>query len=476
MNRASLTSRKVAWTGIAVLTVMAALYLIIPLRNLPLHVSFIPNEGWNAHFSVMALGGGPLYPAADTFVFNNYPPLSFYIVGLTGLIFNDNILAGRIVSLAAMLVIAVNVAVTARHLGAGRLFSALAGVLFVGILAKTYVLYVGANEPQLLAHAIMTTGFAVMTASPRSIRHIAWASLLMVLAGFTKHNIFAMPLAVTTWYLQNDRRTLAHWLGFSVVFLAAGFAACWLLYGAAFFQQLMLPRAYSLYYVLTLLGWLQTIIIPLIIWIAFARQAPADPRIRMVSHLLVAGGLSFVINRLGGENVGVNALFDWVIGASIAAGVAISRIGEARLSRRYGPDMTQGLLVGALCLRMILLPQHQLINLLLKPHESKELRARDAAYRTEVAFVKAQPGPALCEDMAFCYRAGHASAYDAGNGRSIFRIGGRDIAVLQRQIASGQYRLIQVYADSELLQAARASGLRQRAETTHDFIFHAAGP
>jgi len=470
-----ITERNVACGGIAVLCVAASLYLVVPILRLPLWIPVLPNEGWNALYSSLALGGGRLYPDHDSFLFNNYPPVSFYVVGLAGRLVNDNILAGRLISLAAVGVIAFNIILTVRHLGGTKLFGILAGVLFVGILAKSYVPYVGVNDPQLLAHAIMTSGFAILTARPRSLRHVVCASFLMVLAGFTKHSIFAMPLAVTTWLVQNDRRTLTIWLASSVAFLLIGFTTSWFLYGPAFFQQLLYPRAHSLYNVVVLLGWLQSIIIPLALWAVFAYRAPAEPRIRLVSHLLIAGGIEFVIVRLG-DNVGINVLFDWVIGAAIAAGVMLSRIHESALSHRHGPAGTRVLIVAALCLRMVLLPQKDFLELLFRPSDWTDRQNYDAAYRREVAFMRELPGPSVCEDLTLCYRSGHISAYDEINGLGAFALGARDINVLRQQIATRRYPLIELDPPSYLLEAARATGFAEHHGGAGDFIFFGDRP
>jgi len=48
-----------------------------------------PNEGWNAYFADAAIHGGVLYPAADALITNNYPPLSFYLVGAAGLLWRS---------------------------------------------------------------------------------------------------------------------------------------------------------------------------------------------------------------------------------------------------------------------------------------------------------------------------------------------------------------------------------------------------
>ena len=42
------------------------------------------SEGWHAYRADAALAGGVLYPAPDALTSNNYPPLSFYVVGALG--------------------------------------------------------------------------------------------------------------------------------------------------------------------------------------------------------------------------------------------------------------------------------------------------------------------------------------------------------------------------------------------------------
>ena len=92
---------------------LLAFLLLGPLLLIPLHVPLGYNEGWNAYLAARAIGlqDGPLYPPADTLVFNNYPPLSFYLVGLIGrgLAGGDVIVAGRVVALASLLASAVGI-------------------------------------------------------------------------------------------------------------------------------------------------------------------------------------------------------------------------------------------------------------------------------------------------------------------------------------------------------------------------------
>jgi hypothetical protein len=83
------------WT----LYVIAILSFAWPVYRAFLNVEIQPNEGWNAYFADAAMGKMPLYPSADKLITNNYPPLSFYIVGVVGRFLGDPVLAGRLLSL-----------------------------------------------------------------------------------------------------------------------------------------------------------------------------------------------------------------------------------------------------------------------------------------------------------------------------------------------------------------------------------------
>ena len=69
------------------------------LATMGLRLPLDPNEGWNAYHAAAAMSGTPLYPGPRSFMIDNYPPLSFYLVGALGRLFGDNIFAGRIIAL-----------------------------------------------------------------------------------------------------------------------------------------------------------------------------------------------------------------------------------------------------------------------------------------------------------------------------------------------------------------------------------------
>ena len=380
----------------------------------------------------------------------------------------ERILAGRLVSLLSLLAIGVNIARIVRNLGGKSTPAIIAGLVFVATLAKEFSDYVGMNDPQLLGQAVMSAGFAIFTADYRRWVNLALAAVLMVVAGFIKHNIFAMPLAATAWLAYHDRPALLRWLACCLVPLAIGFAACFAVYGWIFFEQLTEPRPYHLIRDLTKLGRIQAFIIPLILWVGAVRDLRPDPNIRLVTFLIIAGALAYAFTQVG-DDVAGNAMFDWIIAANVALGVGISRIGEMRFAKRLGAGRAEGIVVIALSLRLIL-PVPAILSypgaLLDRLRSQADMTSQD------VAFLRNHAGPSLCEELAACYWAGHDSIFDPSNGPPAMDLGLRNVAVLKARIATGDLRLLQLNRDSAFLSATELLGGYRRYETPGSIFFY----
>jgi len=63
---------------LGILTIASAVWPVYRAFLIP-DINF--NEPWNAYFADEAIRGEKLYPSRDQFITNNYPPLSFYVVG-----------------------------------------------------------------------------------------------------------------------------------------------------------------------------------------------------------------------------------------------------------------------------------------------------------------------------------------------------------------------------------------------------------
>src|SRR5947208_2602275 len=83
--------------GFLLFGLLAAIFLAWPVWRAAIPLEINRNEPWNAWFIDAALRGTPLYPGAEELIVNNYPPLSFYVVGLLSTLTGDVIYAGRLI-------------------------------------------------------------------------------------------------------------------------------------------------------------------------------------------------------------------------------------------------------------------------------------------------------------------------------------------------------------------------------------------
>jgi hypothetical protein len=181
-----------AWGAIALL---AAAWLSATVAPAYALFRWIPNgynEGWNAYWAQVAWKGGPLYPAVDSPVSNNYPPVSFYIVGGLGRLLGDNIFAGRLLALVSLIVIALALFAWLRINSVSRAVAAFGAVLFLAAFAQYAPAYIAMNDPQLLAHAFVMTSVVLMWRYKFSRNALVTAAVLMIVAGLVKHLLIAL--------------------------------------------------------------------------------------------------------------------------------------------------------------------------------------------------------------------------------------------------------------------------------------------
>ncbi|WP_195175629.1 glycosyltransferase family 39 protein [Mesorhizobium sp. INR15] len=387
---------------LALLTAMAALW---PVYRAFLNIEIDINEGWNAYFADAAMGRMPLYPSARQLIANNYPPLSFYIVGGLGRLIGDPVLAGRLLSLAAVLVIAWGVHRAVRLLG-GDATSATIGALFFGAtMCRFFTGYVGMDDPHLLAQAVMTVGFVAFLQAKSQDRGYVLPILLMVGAGFIKHNIVVMPLTAMIWLGINRPRQMVKSGLLAAFAIALGFALCYLAFGSDFFNNLMSPRAYVLKHALGAVGHLQWIAVGLAAWVYVGITRRADPNLRFCNLLNTLGLVMFFVQKTG-DGVAYNAQFELVFGVCIATGLAFAHAPVLPLARRWSPQTLQFILLLAICLRLVASARLEPVKLLLAPGFHAEITAREAAMSTTVARLKTTPGDATCSSTLANYRSG----------------------------------------------------------------------
>ena len=173
LNAAASASRKVLTITLLLFAVECGFYSIWPLWRILFPIEIALNEGWNAYHADAAMGKDALYPPAGSLISNNYPPLSYYLVGTMSLVFGDAITVGRILSIGSTLAIAAIIGLCIRQLNGSKFAALLGGLWFLGTMVRYADWYVAMNDPHLLALALMCVALATTPAR----RHSRWASL-----------------------------------------------------------------------------------------------------------------------------------------------------------------------------------------------------------------------------------------------------------------------------------------------------------
>jgi hypothetical protein len=419
--------------------------------GMTLEVDF--GEGWNAYVAEGVLRGDAIYRSFATLTPNNYPPLSFHLMAaihsLTG---RPLVPLGRLVALVSLLIVAVEIGLAA-HLCGARLRDAwLAGLLFVGLVGAGAARYVAMNDPQLLAHAVAEPALLVYLRWPiRRLPAVVLPMAALVTVGlFIKHNLIALPIALTLAIALDAPGRLFAWCSAVVGLLGASAAAVERASGGLFVASILMGRRYEVSALLRVSGiGLLTMLVPAAVtgMGAFARQI--DPRLRVV--LLYFGAATVTgIAFSGGSGADVNMFFDAFAAASIACGVVLT-------SLRVRPAAYLAASMAVVTWLALALPVR-----LLTPARYRELRARERATIDDVRFVRANRGDAYCERMLLCYLAGKPLVLQPYFAPELAATGVVPEEAVRRLFEERVFGVVQLDRPVDDREARRAGGPRAR--------------
>ena len=428
-----------AWilpAAIGVLAVGCAIGLLRIVSTIGLMMPFDPNEGWNAYYGAAAMAHGTPYPPPQSFMTNNYPPLSFYIVGALGRVLGDLIVAGRPLSLVAFLAVAGSIAAALRMMACSVSEAAFGALVFAACLLLNSD-YVGMDDPQLLGHAIAMAGFLLVLRQRRDLLTLATAALLFTLAFFIKHNLVVLPVAVTAWLALYDRRSALRLAIAGGVFLIVGLIAFRLIYGLDLPGVLHSARIFALHdFAVNLSSWLIWGLLPLIA-AGFLFAARRDDEFIVLCALYASIGFLVGASYFGGAGVDVNAMFDADIALALVAGLALNRLSG------------RGAIYASALVSAFLLPLA--IGLCIEFNSDwlegdywfHPMRDEAALAKQDITFLRAHNGSALCETLAYCYWAGKAPEVDVFNTGQQFATHSRSDDELVQTIAAHRFAALQ---------------------------------
>jgi uncharacterized protein YqgC (DUF456 family) len=377
----------------AVLAVIAAIYCVCPV--------------WRAAFPLEISVD---YPSHDALITNNYPPLSFYLIGALTKLGADATTIGRTLSLVAVVATAAATAIAIRELGGEPIASALGGLWLIVVLARFFDGYVGVNDPHLPATALMTIALAWLLALRRRSRAAEPAVVLMVAAGFYKPTLIATPLAALLWVIGIDRRRgiRAALLGATVA--TVGLFVCLAVFGTNFLDQLLFARHYSPRRIIDMAGRLQWIAPALIVWAIWSWFAPPSEAKRF-TQLYMGAALAAFLLQSAGAGVGNNSQFELVVASAIGLGLAFDGAADLFASPRNA-ERARLAIVAVLIIRLLASTRIEPYLVLASPEYRSRFAEHAAVMRQEIDRVRAIPGPVACRIAAVCRFAGKPFVLD----------------------------------------------------------------
>ena len=369
------------------------------------------NEGWNVYLQGLVMHGVSPYSGAGALFFNNYPPLSFYLVGLVGQLIGDDLLAGRLLSVLAMAVISVSCGLVVRASGGGKLDGLLGTATCAAMFSAFATDYVGVDDPQLLAQGFLCAGFATYVGGKASPARLSAVAVLFAAGLLCKHNVLALPLVVSVhalWRAPAAGRWTFLAVGLGLIALAGG--VIMLAFGSDFFHRLLAPRIYDSTrgFLLTMeaLGRIQTVLAVTVLFLLARWRSNAVTG--MVAAYLVLG-LALGMGFSGGAGVDINIYFDVMIACAMTAGLAaVWARGCADL-----PAMAP-VAVAVLANFGVLLLSPQVLGRMVVDGLG-DYAEREALFSADTAYLRQIAGPAVCESMLLCLRAGKPISVDPYN-------------------------------------------------------------
>jgi hypothetical protein len=297
-----------------------------------------------------------------------------------------------------------------------------AGLWFLATMARFFTSYVGVNDPTLLGLAIMAWALVWLMKRAGDDRPVEPAIAMMVVAGFFKHSLVAIPLTSLIWVGSVNR-----WLGvraavFGAGLAALGLAACGLAWGDAFFANLMSPRVYDFRHVWGGLGRLQWIAPALIIFAIWAPQDWRDGSTRFAALFIVIAIAVQCIEK-SGDGVADNAQFELAVAAAVGLGIAFARIESAPWVRGFGADHVRVAIIGVLIIRLLASTNTLPYRVLASPAFRLLMYEHALVAQAEAMRIRAIPEPVVCSIATVCRMAGKAYLFDHFNVMQRIRTG-----------------------------------------------------
>ncbi len=426
-----------ALAGFALLCV---LYCAWPVWRAFFPMEIDLKEPWNAYHTDAVVTRGLLYPDLNGLIANNYPPLWYYLTGILSHLGIEAIYLGRELSFAALLVLVAAIALCIRHFKVAWPGAIFGGLFFFGIMVRYADWYVAMNDPHVPALAIMMVAL-VWFLRRDPARGVEWPILLMVIAGFFKHAIIAIPIMALFLLARRSPRLAIRAALVGGGAIMAGLSLCTAIYGPAFFHEILFyPREISLSR-----GWRSIPrIAPLLpalvfwsIWVWHDRQSKAA---RFSTTFVIFSFAGFLIQKMG-AGTDINAAFELYIAVAVGIGLAFDGIPDVAVFWGMSIQTREIVVVAALALGLIAAPGIEPYLLLMSSKYRAQFYKNADVTRDEIKRIAEIPGPVHCDILTVCRAAGKQFVYDDFFIGQLGRIGGLTAPELRNRVNAIGFRV-----------------------------------
>jgi len=452
--------------------VIALLLPISSLFSLGFTFEVNYNEGWNVYNADRLIHGELIYDD-NYWRVNNYPAGSFLIVAAVNLLVHNLLLSGRLVSLVSFGAIGILAAVAIRRLGGARADAVFGAGCTIGFCYLMAPAWIGADDPQTLGDAVMLAALVSYIARPPDALNLGRTAFLVVLGVFTKHNLIAIPAAITLDLAFRSPRRLLLWLATCAGLMVGFVGLTHLAAGGDFIGHLLSPRTFDWYGArYHLLKYLRLFKIPLAAivlstWLFLPRY-----------RLILAWGMISILSASvlsGFEGTSYNMFQDPAVFLGVAAGIAISELHKLEFSSGWVRTLASALPL--LVAQPILARAPDAVA---QAYNGRALwdaaRNRQTVFLADAEYIADRPGPAICESLLLCYTAGKSFLLDPFNSRQYILSGRLDQGELIRRIAAHEFSVIQLKADicdDPSTKSCRILHYRQKIDRFTDPVLYA---
>ena len=427
------------WLSISLLSVITLLLIFYPIYRINLSEIFINyNEAWNAYHLTRVTSGELLYNLQQQWTPVNYPPFSFYIIGSLNKLIHNPILAGRYLSLLSLLLIIIMVIFIVNILIKNLYYAVLSGIFCLSLFAAMAQGYIGMNDPQLLGHFPIILALLIYLRPIKIRYHLLIVAALMAVGLFIKHNLIALPLAITIELFLISRQDFFKWLIY-LGLITSGFTLISInIAGSNFIHEVMLTgsRVYSIQLIVNSVDLLLTkLFIPFTLAIIGITYAARHLQLRITALYLIIS-ITTGIYFSGGLGTSINIYFDTFISLSILLGVILSYLdSKSKLAKIFPLIISFSILISTWI--MVIDSIHKITHL---PDLAKEQQIN----RVDASFLARQEGSVLCihNSIFICYLSGKSFEYDPFNAGQMVATGKNNKNIFLEKINTGYFSTI----------------------------------